>query len=185
VAFSYADGKLENAAGALEFRGSIGPAYLAAGGLVVYRPDGARLSGSTCRIRGADATQILAQTGGQKLYLRLCGDLRLGPLGRGFTWTESFPKTIDFDLTVPRMEVGVYVGRVFVEGALQSSLVIDPSKPRFYIRGGYATAGGCVGWGWLESCGNGISVRFNPASGRFEGSFLGVGVKWGSDEWRT
>jgi hypothetical protein len=185
VAFSYADGKLENAAGALEFRGSIGPAYLAAGGLVVYRPDGARLSGSTCRIRGADATQILAQTGGQKLYLRLCGDLRLGPLGRGFTWTESFPKTIDFDLSVPRMEVGVYVGRVFVEGALQSSLVIDPNKPRFYIRGGYATAGGCVGWGWLESCGNGINVRFNPASGRFEGSFLGVGVKWGSDEWRT
>jgi hypothetical protein len=185
VAFSYADGKLENAAGALEFRGSIGPAYLAAGGLVVYRPDGARLNGDGCRIRGTSAVQIVQQSGGQKLYLRLCGDLRLGPLGRGFTWTESFPKTIDFDLSVPRMEVGVYVGRVFVEGALQSSLVIDPNKPRFYIRGGYATAGGCIGWGWLEKCGNGINVRFNPASGRFEGSFLGVGVAWGSDEWRA
>ncbi|HWV85733.1 MAG TPA: hypothetical protein VNZ62_09835 [Capillimicrobium sp.] len=185
VAFAYADGKLENAAGALEFRGSVGPAYLSAGGLVVYRPDGARLSGDGCRIRGTGAVQVLQQAGGQKLYLRLCGDLRLGPLGRGFTWTESFPKTIDFDLTVPRMEVGVYVGRVFVEGALQSSLVIDPAKPRFYVRGGYATAGGCIGWGWLEKCGTGVNVRFNPSTGRFEGTFLGVGVRWGSDEWRT
>ena len=185
VAFAYADGKLENAAGALEFRGSVGPAYLSAGGLVVYRPDGARLSGDGCRIRGTGAVQILQQSGGQKLYLRLCGDLRLGPLGRGFTWTESFPKTIDFDLAVPRMEVGVYVGRVFVEGALQSSLVIDPNKPRFYVRGGYAVAGGCIGWGWLEKCGTGVNVRFNPSTGRFEGSFLGVSVTWGSDEWRT
>ena len=70
-------------------------------------------------------------------------------------------------------------------GALQSSLVIDPDTPRFSVRGGYATAGGGVGWGWFERCGTGVNVRFTPSTGRFEGTFLGISVAWGSDQWRA
>ncbi|MBX5443072.1 MAG: hypothetical protein IRZ32_16285 [Solirubrobacteraceae bacterium] len=63
--------------------------------------------------------------------------------------------------------------------------MIDPDTPRFSVRGGYATAGGGVGWGWFERCGTGVNVRFTPSTGRFEGTFLGISVAWGSDQWRA
>jgi hypothetical protein len=185
LSFAYADGRLREAAGALDVRGGVGPAQLGAGGLIAYRPDGARLSGTTCRFRGDGAATITPDPRGKQLFLRLCGSLALGPLQRQFTWDEAFPKTIDFDLRVPRLEMSVYVARVYAEGSLNASLELSPTKPRFWIRGGRAVAGGCVGIGWFAKCGDGVNVTFIPRSGRFEGTFIGIPVAWGSDEWRV
>jgi hypothetical protein len=185
LAFAYADGRVRSAAGALDFRGRVGPMELGAGGLFAFRPEGARLTGSTCRFRGDGAATIVPDGGAKQLHLRLCGSLRLGPLAKAFTWDEAFPKQIDFDVAVPRLEVGLYVARVYLEGGLNASLLLSPTAPRFWIRGGRAVAGGCVGIGWFSKCGNGVDVGFVPRTGRFEGTFIGIPVTWGSDEWRT
>jgi hypothetical protein len=119
------------------------------------------------------------------VLLRLCGGLTVGGLRRDLQMTVGLPQRYDFDIRIPRSEVGVYVASVYLEGALEASLQIGLEAPRFWVRSGYARAGGCVKMVWWSKCADGISVDFKPSTGRFEGSFLGFGVNWGSDSWRV
>lgn len=179
--FSYEDGHVATAAGAFEYRASIGPAALHAGVLFAYAPDGVGLTGNP---RSCTVSQH-APHGDKQLVLRLCGALQLGPLQHDITTTLALPHTIDFDVAVPRAEVGIYLASVYFEGSLGASLQIGLGAPRFWIRDGHARAGGCVSMVFWKKCAEGVAVAFNPDSGRFEGRFLGIPVSWGSDAWRV
>ena len=178
--FSYEEGHVATAAAAFEYRASIGPAALHAGVLFAYAPDGVGLTGNpdSCTVGQ------LAPHGDKQLLLRLCGVLALGPLRHDITTTLALPHTFDFDVAVPRAEVGIYLASVYFEGSLDASLQIGLGAPRFWIRDGHARAGGCVSMVFWKKCAEGVVVAFNPASGRFEGKFLGIPVSWGSDAWR-
>jgi hypothetical protein len=179
VIFAYKDGTVATAAGAFEYSASVGPAGIRGGVLFAYAPDGVSLRGDGCNVGQ------LAAGGDRQLLLRVCGGITAGSLRRDLQVTVSLPQTYDFDLNVPRSEVGVYVASVYLEGALQSSLQLGLAAPRFWVRGGFARAGGCVNMVFWKKCAAGIDVGFKPATGRFEGSFLGIPVKWGSDDWRV
>jgi hypothetical protein len=177
--FAYQDGTVQNAAGAFEYAAGAGPAQLRAGVLFAYAPDGVSLRGNGC-----DVGQ-LAATGDKQVLLRLCGGLTVGSLRRDLQMTVGLPQRYDFDLRVPRSEVGVYVASVYLEGSLQASLQLGLEAPRFWVRDGYARAGGCLKVVWWSKCADGINVDFKPSTGRFEGTFLGFAVSWGSDSWRV
>jgi hypothetical protein len=179
VIFAYRDGTVATAAGAFEYSASVGPAGLRGGVLFAYAPDGVNLRGDGCNIGQ------LAAGGDRQLLLRVCGGITAGPLRRDLQMTVSLPQQFDFDLNVPRSEVGVYVASVYLEGALQSSLQLGLGAPRFWVRGGFARAGGCLNMVFWKKCATGIDVGFKPATGRFEGSFLGIPVSWGSNDWRV
>jgi len=178
--FSYRDGNLATAAGAWEYHAGLGPAALNAGVLFAYAPDGVSLNGE----RGCNIGQ-LATHGDRQLLLRLCGAINVGPLRRELNLTVSLPQRFDFDLAIPRSEVGIYLASVHFEGSLGASLQLGLSTPRFWIRDGHARAGGCINMVFWHDCADGINVAFNPPTGRFEGRFLGIPVSWGSDDWRA
>ncbi len=179
VIFAYEDGSVKTAAGAFEYSAGAGPAQLRSGVLFAYAPDGVSLRGDGCNVG-----QLAAQ-GNKQLLLRLCGGLTVGSLRRDLQMTVALPERYDFDLRIPRSEVGIYVASVYFEGALQSSLQLGLEAPRFWVRDGYARAGGCVKMVFWSKCADGVSVDFKPATGRFEGHFLGIPVSWGSDSWRA
>jgi hypothetical protein len=179
VIFAYKDGTVATAAGAFEYSASLGPAGLRGGVLLAYAPDGVSLRGDGCNV------DQLAATGDRQLLLRVCGGITAGSLRRDLQMTVSLPQRFDFDFTIPRTEVGIYVASVYFQGSLQASLQLGLSAPRFWVRGGDARAGGCVSMVFWRKCADGINVAFNPASGRFEGHFLGIPVSWGSDDWRA
>ena len=179
VIFAYEDGTVKSAAGAFEYAAGAGPAQLRGGVLFAYAPDGVSLRGDGCNVG-----QLAAQ-GDKQLLLRLCGGLTVGSLRRDLQVTVALPQRYDFDLRIPRSEVGVYVASVYFEGALQASLQLGLEAPRFWVRDGYARAGGCVKMVFWSKCADGVSVDFKPATGRFEGHFLGIPVSWGSDSWRA
>jgi hypothetical protein len=179
VIFAYQDGTVQNAAGAFEYAAGAGPAQLRAGVLFAYAPDGVSLRGDGCNVGQ------LAASGDKQVLLRLCGGLTVGSLRRDLQMTVGLPQRYDFDLRIPRTEVGIYVASVYFEGALQASLQLGLEAPRFWVRDGYARAGGCVKVVWWSKCADGVSVDFKPSTGRFEGYFLGFPVSWGSDSWRV
>ena len=179
VIFAYKDGTVSTAAGAFEYSASLGPAGLRGGVLFAYAPDGVSLRGDGCNLGQ------VAATGDRQLLLRVCGGITAGSLRRDLQMTVSLPQRFDFDFTIPRTEVGIYVASVYFQGSLQASLQLGLSAPRFWVRGGDARAGGCVSMVFWKKCADGINVAFNPASGRFEGTFLGFPVRWGSDDWRA
>jgi hypothetical protein len=179
VIFAYEDGTVKNAAGAFEYAAGAGPAQLRSGVLFAYAPDGVTLRGDGCNVGQ------LAAGGDKQLLLRLCGGLTVGSLRRDLQMTVALPQRYDFDLRIPRSEVGVYVASVYFEGSLQASLQLGLEAPRFWVRDGYARAGGCVKMVFWSKCADGVSVDFKPATGRFEGHFLGIPVSWGSDSWRA
>jgi hypothetical protein len=179
VIFAYQDGTVQNAAGAFEYAAGAGPAQLRAGVLFAYAPDGVSLRGDGCNVGQ------LAASGDKQVLLRLCGGLTVGSLRRDLQMTVGLPQRYGFDLRIPRTEVGIYVASVYFEGSLQASLQLGLEAPRFWVRDGYARAGGCVKVVWWSRCADGVSVDFKPATGRFEGSFLGFPVSWGSDSWRV
>jgi hypothetical protein len=179
VIFAYEDGTVKSAAGAFEYAAGAGPAQLRGGVLFAYAPDGVSLRGDGCNVGQ------LSPQGEKQLLLRLCGGLTVGSLRRDLQMTVALPQRYDFDLRIPRSEVGVYVASVYFEGALQASLQIGLEAPRFWVRDGYARAGGCVKMVFWSKCADGVRVDFKPATGRFEGHFLGIPVSWGSDSWRA
>ncbi len=179
VIFAYKDGTVATAAGAFEYSASLGPAGLRGGVLFAYAPDGVSLRGDGCNVGQ------LAATGDRQLLLRVCGGITAGSLRRDLQMTVSLPQRFDFDFAIPRTEVGIYVASVYFQGSLQASLQLGLSAPRFWVRGGDARAGGCVSMVFWKKCADGVNVAFNPASGRFEGHFLGIPVSWGSDDWRA
>jgi hypothetical protein len=179
VIFAYENGTVKTAAGAFEYAAGAGPAQLRSGVLFAYAPDGVTLRGDGCNVGQ------LSPQGAEQLLLRLCGGLTVGSLRRDLQMTVALPQRYDFDLRIPRSEVGIYVASVYFEGALQASLQLGLEAPRFWVRDGYARAGGCVKMVFWSKCADGISVDFKPATGRFEGHFLGIPVSWGSDSWRA
>jgi hypothetical protein len=179
VVFAYKDGTVATAAGAFEYSASLGPASLRGGVLFAYAPDGVSLRGDGCNVGQ------LAATGDRELLLRVCGGITAGSLRRDLQMTVSLPQRFDFDFAIPRTEVGIYVASVYFQGSLQASLQLGLSTPRFWVRGGDARAGGCVSMVFWKKCADGINVAFKPATGRFEGQFLGIPVSWGSDDWRA
>jgi hypothetical protein len=179
VLFAYQDGTVSTAAGAFGYTAGMGPAQLRAGVLFAYAPDGVSLRGDGCQ---ADR---LAPGGEKQLLLRVCGGVAAGSLNRDFQATVALPQRYDFDFRIPRTEVGIYVASVYFEGSLQASLQLGLEAPRFWVRDGYARAGGCVRMIFWSKCADGVSVDFKPATGRFEGHFIGIPVSWGSDAWRV
>ena len=179
---SYRDGAVATAAGAFQYTADVGPLGMRAGALFAYAPDGVRLDGDP---RDCSIARLQPQRGGKELLLRLCSAMRLGPLSYDTTMNLSLPQQWDFDFVVPRSEVGVYVASVYLQGELRSSLRVGLSGMNFWVRSGSARAGGCVHMLWWSNCANGVDVAFRPQTGRFEGSFLGIPVSWGSDAWRT
>ncbi|HST42405.1 MAG TPA: hypothetical protein VLK58_22995 [Conexibacter sp.] len=179
---SYRDGSVATAAGAFQYTADVGPLGMRAGALFAYAPDGVRLDGDP---RDCSIARLQPQRDGKELLLRLCSAMRLGPLSYDTTMNVSLPQQWDFDFVIPRSEVGVYVASVYMQGELRSSLRIGLSGMNFWVRSGTARAGGCVYMLWWDKCANGVDVAFKPGSGRFEGSFIGIPVSWGSDAWRS
>ncbi|MDW5596963.1 hypothetical protein VSS74_21630 [Conexibacter stalactiti] len=179
---SYRDGAVATAAGAFQYTADVGPLGMRAGALFAYAPDGVRLDGDP---RDCSIARLQPQRDGKELMLRLCSAMRLGPLSYDTTMNVSLPQQWDFDFVIPRSEVGVYVASVYMQGELRSSLRIGLSGMNFWVRNGSARAGGCVHMLWWDKCANGVDVAFKPNSGRFEGSFIGIPVSWGSDTWRS
>jgi hypothetical protein len=129
--------------------------------------------------------RLQPQKDGKELLLRLCSAMRLGPLSYDTTMNVSLPQQWDFDVVIPRSEVGIYVASVSMQGELRSSLRIGLNGLNFWVRSGNARAGGCVHMLWWSNCADGVNVAFQPQTGRFEGRFLGIPVSWGSDAWRS
>lgn len=179
---AYRDGSVATAAGAFQYRATVGPLGVRAGALFAYAPDGVRLDGDA---RDCSIARLQEQRGAKELILRLCSSLQLGPLSRDMTMTTSLPQQWDFDFVVPRSEVGLYLASVYLRGELHASLRIGLSGLNFWVRSGEAAAGGCLHMFWWDKCADGINVAFKPSTGRFEGTFLGIAVSWGSDSWRA
>ncbi|MDO8187748.1 hypothetical protein Q7L71_19250 [Conexibacter sp. CPCC 205706] len=179
---SYGDGSVKTAAGAFQYSATVGPLGMRAGALFAYAPDGVRLDGNP---NDCSISRLAEERGGKELMLRLCSAMRLGPLSYDKTLNLSLPQQWDFDFVVPRSEVGVYVASVYMQGELRSSLRVGLNGLNFWVRNGSARAGGCVSMLWWKKCADGVNVNFNPGNGKFEGSFIGIPVSWGSDAWRS
>lgn len=179
---SYGDGSVKTAAGAFQYNATVGPLGMRAGALFAYAPDGVRLDGNP---NDCSIARLQEERGGRELMLRLCSAMRLGPLSYDKTLNLSLPQQWDFDFVIPRSEVGVYVASVYMQGELRSSLRVGLNGLNFWVRSGAARAGGCVSMLWWKKCADGVNVNFNPNNGKFEGSFIGIPVSWGSDSWRS
>jgi hypothetical protein len=181
--FSYSDGKVDSAAAAFSVNKGIGPANLGAGALFAYHAQGAKLTGADCKL---DAnTRLEASSAGKQLYIRLCGQIKLGFLHQDLRFTFALPHKFTFSFDTGKVNIPLGPASIHIQAALSAVLELRVGPPAFYIESGRAHAGGCLNLILWRGCGDAIHLDFKPDSGFFEGTFLGFAVRWGYPAWKV